>query len=108
VRASGDIHQRFPPGREDLAIRVRVSLNTGPCIAVNLNTGMDYFGNTVNVAAKLQAFAGAGQVAFSGTTMDQPGVRAALEERSAKLTEERYRVPGASSDMAVYRWDVNP
>lgn len=108
VRASRGIHLCFPPGREDLPIRVRVSLNTGPCIAVNLNTGMDYFGNTVNVAAKLQAFAGAGQTAFSGTTLEQPGVRAVLDEHRATLTEERYRVPGASDDTLVLRWDVNP
>ncbi|MBK6695658.1 MAG: adenylate/guanylate cyclase domain-containing protein [Myxococcales bacterium] len=108
LRASRGIHQCFPPGRADLAIRVRVSLNTGPCIAVNLNTGMDFFGNTVNVAAKLQAFAGAGQTSFSGTTLDQPDVRAYLDGEKAVLVEARYRVPGAANDMLVLRWDVNP
>src|SRR4029077_10900983 len=34
VRASRQIHDAFPPGRTDTPIRLRISLNTGPCIAV--------------------------------------------------------------------------
>ena len=50
LRAAADIHRAFPPGRADSPIRVRVSLNTGSCIAVRLNANIDYFGGTVNVA----------------------------------------------------------
>jgi class 3 adenylate cyclase len=46
-------------------VRLRISAHHGPVIAVNWNTGKDYFGNVVNFAAKLQACAGAGEVAIS-------------------------------------------
>ena len=40
-------------------------MHAGPVIAVKLNTGLDYFGNTVNLAAKIQSCAGAGEIALS-------------------------------------------
>jgi len=107
LAAAEQIQRRLPPGREDLAIRVRASLNAGPCIAVNLNTNLDYFGNTVNLAAKLQACAEAGQIAFPAALVEQPGVRALLDERGATLVETRYDAPGAGA-LPVLRWDVNP
>jgi class 3 adenylate cyclase len=62
VRASAEIQRRFAYDREDTSIRLRVSIHNGPVIAVHLNNGIDYFGNTVNFAAKIQATAGAGEV----------------------------------------------
>lgn len=106
LRAAKAIHDRMPPGREDLQIRVRISLNTGPCIAVNLNTNIDYFGNTVNVAAKIQACADAGQVAFTESVLEQPGVAPYLEGAGAKLVEQVFQVVGR--DLRILRWDVNP
>lgn len=100
-----DIQRAFPPGREDLRIRVRASLNSGPCIAVNLNTNLDYFGNTVNLAAKLQACAEAGQIAFPRDLLEQPGVRALCERRNAQLVELSFDAP--NGPMSVLRWDVN-
>ena len=106
LSAAEAIQLRLPPDREDLRIRVRASLNTGPCIAVNLNTNMDYFGNTVNVAAKLQACAEAGQVAFPASLVEQPGVRALLEARKAKLNERSFETAGSIA-FGVLTWDVS-
>jgi class 3 adenylate cyclase len=106
LKAAKAIHDRLPPGREDLGIRVRISLNTGPCIAVNLNTNIDYFGNTVNVAAKIQACAEAGQVAFTESVLEQSGVAAYLENQGATLVERSFEVVG--HQLRILRWDVHP
>jgi class 3 adenylate cyclase len=44
------------PGAADatVAIVVKLGLHCGPCIAVTLNDRLDYFGRTVNLAARLQ------------------------------------------------------
>ena len=35
-------------------IAIKLGLHKGPCIAVTLNERLDYFGGTVNMAARLQ------------------------------------------------------
>lgn len=45
--------------------QLRLGLHVGPCLAVTLNERLDYFGTTVNVAARLQRLAQPGEVLFS-------------------------------------------
>lgn len=115
VRAAHAIQRRFPAARDDLdmlspratrhsAIRVRVSLNRGPCIAVRFNTEIDYFGNTVNLAAKLQGSADAGQVAFSRSVMMGPGVEEALAELGVELETLHVDLPALGGEIEVFRW----
>lgn len=80
ICAAAHIHREFPgPGKgADSDLRLRISVHRGPCIAVNLNSGIDYFGGTVNTAAKLQACAGAGEVAISADVLAPPGIRSHL------------------------------
>ncbi len=106
LQTAQEIHRRFPEGRADLALRVRISLNTGPCIAVRLNTAIDYFGNTVNVAAKLQALAEAGQIAFTREMLDRPGVRAFLEAEGADTEHLTLDSSSLVAPVAAVRWTV--
>jgi class 3 adenylate cyclase len=107
VRASREIHDTFSPSRTDTPIRLRISLNTGPCIAVRLNANMDYFGGTVNIAAKLQSLAEAWQVAMSEATYAAPGVAAYLAEQGATLEDLTYTSPALPAPVAVKRWTVH-
>lgn len=52
-------------------LRLRISLHYGDCLAVNLNTGIDYFGRTVNSAAKLQSLVGENEILFSDEVLQQ-------------------------------------
>ena len=106
VRAARAIHGAFPPGRGDAAIRLRISINTGPCIAVRLNANIDYFGHAVNLAAKLQAAAEAWQVAMSESTARAPGVAEWLAGEGAALEELDLTVKGVDEPIRVRRWTV--
>jgi len=106
LRASKQIHDRFHKDTKDTPIRLRISLHAGPCIAVNLNTAIDYFGNTVNLAAKLQACAESGQIAMSDTVAEAPGVREYLESEHAELETLPYASNTSSGDVAVTRWST--
>jgi class 3 adenylate cyclase len=44
-------------GREDLLLKIGV--HAGPCIAVSMNERQDYFGQTVNIASRVQNLANA-------------------------------------------------
>lgn len=65
VKASVDIQRLFPVERTDSPIRLRISVHSGPVIAVHIKQGIDFFGATVNLAAKLQNCADAHEIAVS-------------------------------------------
>ncbi|MEM9490589.1 MAG: adenylate/guanylate cyclase domain-containing protein [Myxococcota bacterium] len=104
VKASHDIHRCFHDGRADTPVRVRISLNTGPCIAVNFQNNVDYFGGTVNLAAKLQACADAGDIAMSPSVITAPGVRQYLTEEGAALHELNFKPRSLDETVHVTRW----
>jgi class 3 adenylate cyclase len=106
VRASRRIHDAFHPGRTDTPIRLRISLNTGPCIAVRLNANADFFGGTVNVAAKLQALAEGYQIAMSDATYQSPGVADYLAEQAAAIAVLSYTSKALPEPVAVRQWTV--
>jgi class 3 adenylate cyclase len=106
VRASHAIHTTFHPERADTPIRLRISLNTGPCIAVRLNANADFFGGTVNIAAKLQALAEGYQIAMSEATYASPGVAALLADQGADVEELTYESAALKEIVRVRRWNV--
>ncbi|MFO0595581.1 MAG: adenylate/guanylate cyclase domain-containing protein [Myxococcaceae bacterium] len=102
VKASADIHACFHKDRADSATRLRISLNTGPCIAVKLNAGIDYFGQTVNLSAKLQSLAEAGEVALSHAVFNARGVKDFLAGRA--LEDCAYESKALPAPVPVKRW----
>ena len=66
VRAAVAMQRGFPEfiGRYPYAdgVELKVGVYSGPCFAVTANGVLDYFGQTVNVAARLQAEAGPGDL----------------------------------------------
>ena len=107
LRASRAIHDAFGPTRTDTPIRLRISMNTGPCIAVKLNANADFFGGTVNIAAKLQALAEAYQTTMSEATYRASGVAEYLAEQKAALEELAYESKALREPVRVRRWTVH-
>ncbi len=56
------------------AIAIKLGLHAGPCIAVTLNDRLDYFGSTVNLAARLQGQSLGGDIVLSRALAEDPGV----------------------------------
>ncbi|HEX3772828.1 MAG TPA: DUF5939 domain-containing protein [Polyangiaceae bacterium] len=69
------MHRAFPAfraGNEDAARTfLKVGVYAGPCYVVTANGILDYFGQTVNVAARLQGASGAGEVIIDGLFADE-------------------------------------
>lgn len=70
LSASEEIQKTFNGKREDLNLRLRISIHKGVVIAVHLETGIDYFGSAINKCAKIQGLAGAGQIAMVNEVYD--------------------------------------
>ncbi len=110
VRAARQIHDCFPAKGEgdngEPVVRLRISLNRGPCIAVNLNSSIDYFGGTVNFAAKLQSCAEGGQIAMSRAVIQAPGVAEFLRDQRALIEDGVFEYK-ALDPIHYSRWDTD-
>ncbi len=63
------------PQGERPALHLKAGIHSGPCVAVTLNDRLDYFGSTVNLAARLEAVSAARQgVVVSGVVINDPEV----------------------------------
>lgn len=63
------------------AIVVKIGVHRGPTIAVTSNRALDYFGRTVNFAARIQGASQPGEVLASAAALEDPETRAALAAR---------------------------
>ncbi|MDX8522995.1 adenylate/guanylate cyclase domain-containing protein [Mesorhizobium sp. MSK_1335] len=87
-------------GREDLLLKIGV--HAGPCIAVSMNERQDYFGQTVNIASRVQNLANP-QAIFATRAVVDDNLTADLLRRNA-LTPVPHEVSlrGIEREIAVY------
>jgi class 3 adenylate cyclase len=71
--------QLAEPSDGSMPLQLKAGLNTGPCIAVTLNDRLDYFGSTVNMAARLEGLSSGADVIISRSVYDDARVRELLE-----------------------------
>ena len=60
-------------------LTLKAGIHTGPCIAVTLNDRLDYFGSTVNLAARLEGLSSGSDVIVSRTLYDDPEFAGLIE-----------------------------
>jgi class 3 adenylate cyclase len=62
------------PGEGMQALWLKAGVHFGPAIAVTLNERLDYFGSTVNLAARLESLSSGRDVVISSAVRDDPEV----------------------------------
>jgi class 3 adenylate cyclase len=92
--------QRDPALGTD-AITIKIGLHGGACIAVTMNDRLDYFGSTVNTAARLQGQSHGGDVVLSQSLAADPAVAALLADRPR--TAERAQLKGLAEAVPFER-----
>lgn len=75
------------PPDSSLPLQLKAGLNTGPCIAVTLNDRLDYFGSTVNMAARLEGLSSGADVIISGSVYEDAKVRELIEAEGLSAIE---------------------
>lgn len=80
---------------------LKIGIHRGHSIAVTLNDRLDYFGQTVNIAARVQGLAEAGEIYISQDIYAFPGVADMLEGYS--LQPESAAIRGLREKMSVYK-----
>ena len=75
-----------------LPLSLKVGIHYGPSIAVTQNDRLDYFGSTINVAARLEGQSSGGDVIVSDAVCRDPEVTAWLADQANELTVEPMEV----------------
>jgi len=103
VRAAAAFMSIFNDHHEHSPVKVRITLNRGPCLAVNLNSGIDYFGQPVNVVAKLQVYAGAGDIVMTDDFIREPLVTAYLKKKGFSMKNPRVGTVKGYGDLSYWK-----
>jgi class 3 adenylate cyclase len=96
--AMDDLNRRANTG--DLLLKI--GIHEGPCLAVNLNERQDYFGQTVNIASRVQGLAGARSILTTAPVVKHPEAAAILRAGGLSPTAEQRAVRGVAGDVAIY------
>jgi class 3 adenylate cyclase len=87
-------------GTDDLV--VKIGIHEGPCLAVMLNERQDYFGQTVNIAARVQSLSTSQEIHITGPVLDAPAVATILEKQAIKPIQKQAALRGIADKMVVY------
>ncbi|MFI0849466.1 adenylate/guanylate cyclase domain-containing protein [Mesorhizobium sp. IMUNJ 23232] len=87
-------------GRQDFLLKIGV--HEGPCIAVMMNDRQDYFGQTVNIASRVQGLATAQSIFVTSSVMDNKNSAGILEARSLKPVSQDRNLRGIEREVRVY------
>src|SRR5438128_5018641 len=88
--------------RQSEILLVKIGIHEGPCLAVTLNDRQDYFGQTVDIAARVQGLAVAHSILATGSVVDHPQASELLQADGIKPTARRLPVRGIADELAVY------
>ena len=90
LRAALDI-QRSIPGfnrrNEPSDLSIRIGLHCGSSIAVTLNERLDYYGEAVNLAARMEGQGGAGDITMSASFIADPAIASILQDHQPQQRE---------------------
>jgi len=88
-------------------IILKMGLHKGPCIALNLNQRLDYFGATINKAARIQSESVGQDLVLSEELLAEPGVREQLPPERYVLEAFSKNLKGISQAACLYRVGLN-
>ena len=84
---------------------LKVGIHHGPCIAVTLNDRLDYFGSTVNIAARVQNLSVGHDIVLSDAVRNDPEVVEWLagQEHDLRLESFQVQLKGIEGSFELWR-----
>ena len=88
--------------RQHQSLRLKMGIHEGSCLAVTLNGQQDYFGQTVNVASRVQGLADSRSIMVTEQVVENADARALLETNGLKPTPRSVALSGIADKVSVY------
>jgi class 3 adenylate cyclase len=93
---------RINTERQNEDLLVKIGIHEGPCLAVMMNNIQDYFGQTVNVAARVQGLASSRAIFATRPVVENEKVAKILEASGLQPTMQLAALRGITDDTTVY------
>src|SRR4051794_36203562 len=87
-------------GKEDLLLKI--GIHEGPCLAVTLNDRQDYFGQTVNIASRVQNLAVSHAIFATGSVVEDAAGAGVLARGGIAPIPRRAALRGIEQEVEVY------
>ncbi len=94
--------QRLNAGRRDEDLTLKIGVHEGPCLAVTLNERLDYFGQTVNIAARVQSLAETRSIFATEPVVGHPLASRLLSTSGLQAVPQQCALRGISDSYKVY------
>ena len=88
--------------RQHQSLRLKMGIHEGSCLAVTLNGQQDYFGQTVNIASRVQGLAGSRSIVVTEQVVENADTRTLLETSGLKPTRRSVALSGIAGKVSVY------
>jgi class 3 adenylate cyclase len=88
--------------RQHQSLRLKMGIHEGSCLAVTLNGQQDYFGQTVNIASRVQGLAASRSIVVTESVVENARAQALLKTNGLKPTPRRVALSGIADKMSVY------
>ncbi len=101
------VQQEFRHFSETLSekgdIALKIGLHCGPVLAVNSNERLDYFGRTVNIAARAVGVSNGGDIILTGEVWDSDEVKAVVERQELRTQQFQTTLRGVELSRELVR-----
>ncbi|KJC57726.1 adenylate cyclase [Bradyrhizobium sp. LTSPM299] len=88
--------------RQHQSLRLKMGIHEGSCLAVTLNGQQDYFGQTVNVASRVQGLAASRSIVVTESVVENAETRTLLEANGLTPVRKTVALSGIADKVSVY------
>ncbi|MEM7564917.1 MAG: adenylate/guanylate cyclase domain-containing protein, partial [Pseudomonadota bacterium] len=102
IQAALEMQSAMPAFNERLGVKdisIRIGLHSGSSIAVTLNDRLDYYGDVVNLAARLEGQGAAGDISMSRNFSEDPAVAKLMQNHQPRYLDAQ--VKGYSQPVPI-------
>jgi class 3 adenylate cyclase len=82
---------------------LKIGIHRGAAIAVTLNNRIDYFGQTVNIASRVQGSAGGDEIYLTEEIYSAAGVPELLQQHQRKIESIMIPLKGIDEPVKIYK-----
>ena len=81
---------------------LKIGIHEGPCLAVSLNDRQDYFGRTVNIAARVQGLATSRSIFATDRVVTDSEASKLLQSNGIAVTPEKRSLRGIANQFEIF------